>query len=91
MYTIGMHVSYQLDHRRAPWHPFRYIIKSEDGLLYQVRQTGFRKYRQFEDGINHRILYYIGMMTIKSTEDEEILAKVAKELTRPLANSLSRI
>jgi hypothetical protein len=66
---------YQFDYRSAPWNTFRYIIKNNDIPFYQVRRTGFRKYRQFED-INNKILYYIGATKIKSIDNEQILANV---------------
>lgn len=68
--------TYQLNSQSLPWHRYRYTIKTNDTSntpLYQVRRTGFRKYRQFED-VNSKILFYIGIKTIKSIENEQTLA-----------------
>ncbi|CAF1141476.1 unnamed protein product [Adineta ricciae] len=73
-----MQQSYQLESRNAPWKKYRYTIKSNDiwnATYYQVRRSGFRKYRQFEDG-NEKILFYIGFKAIHSVDDKETLANV---------------
>src|SRR5690242_16349844 len=66
---------YQLDYQSAPWHTFRYTIKNKNIPLYQVRRSGFHKYRQFED-VNNNLLFYIGATTIKSIDNEKILANI---------------
>lgn len=70
-----MSIFYQIDHQTAPWNTFHYTIKYQDLSLYQIRRCGFRKYRQFED-MNKKILYYIGVTTIKSNDKKTILAKI---------------
>ena len=73
--------TYQLKSQSLPWHHYRYTIKTNDSsstLLYQVRRTGFRKYRQFKD-VNNKILFYIGVKTIKSIENEQTLAEIKSD------------
>lgn len=70
-----MQTTYRIEYLNGLWHRFRYIIKDSDRPLYQIRRTGRRRYRQFENEFS-QVIFHIAAISIKSIDGKQTIATI---------------